>query len=49
MVQKQQFISTDNIKKWTGFTMEKLVKMAENSNKWSKYGHGVDNPQIKDG
>jgi len=39
----------DNIKMWTGLTMEESIKMAEDSNRWRKYVHGVTNPLIKDG
>jgi len=34
---------------WTGLTMEESIKMAEDSNRWRKYVHGVANPLIKDG
>jgi len=39
----------DNIKKWTGLTMEELIRMAEDRDKWRKYVHGVANPWIEDG
>ena len=31
----------DNIKTWTGLPVEKSVRMTEDSDKWSKYVHGV--------
>ena len=33
----------DNIKTWTGLTMEESVRMAEDRDKWRKYVHGVTN------
>jgi len=41
----------DNIKMWTGLTMEESVRMAEDRDrpKWKKYVYGVANPQIEDG
>jgi len=42
----------DNIKTWTGLTMEeKSIRMAENRYrpKWRMYVHGVANPRIEDG
>jgi len=39
----------DNIKTWTGLTMEESVRMAEDRDKWRKYIHGVANPRIEDG
>jgi len=39
----------DNIKTWTGLSMEESVRMTENRNKWRKYVHGVANPRIEDG
>ena len=39
----------DNIKTWTGLTIEESVRMAEDGDKWRKYVHGVANPWIKDG
>jgi len=32
----------DNIKTWTGLTMEESIRMAEVGDKWRKYVHGVD-------
>jgi len=40
----------DNIKTWTGFTMEESIRIAEDCrDKWRKYVHGVVNPRIDDG
>ena len=39
----------DNIKTWTGLSVEESVRMTEDRNKWRKYVHGVANPQIEDG
>jgi len=39
----------DNIKLWTGFSVEESIKMTEDRNKWRKYVHGVANPRIEDG
>ena len=33
----------DNIKTWTGLTVEDSVRMAEDRDKWRKYVHGVAN------
>ena len=34
----------DNIKTWTGFTMEESIRMAEDRDKWRKYVHGCGQP-----
>ena len=39
----------DNIKTWTGLSVEESVRMTEDRDKWRKYVHGVANPRIKDG
>ena len=39
----------DNIKTWTGLSVEESVRMTEDRDKWRKYVHGVANPQIEDG
>jgi len=39
----------DNIKTWTGLTIEESVRMAEDGDKWRNYVHGVANHQIVDG
>ena len=39
----------DNIKTWTGLSVEESVRMTENRDKWRKYVHGVANSRIEDG
>jgi len=39
----------DNVKTWTGLSMEESVRMTEDRDTWRKYVHGVANPQIDDG
>ena len=39
----------DNIKTWTGLSVEDSVRMTEDSDKWRKCVHGVANRRIKDG
>jgi len=39
----------DNIKTWTGLSVEESVRMTEDSDKRRKYVHGVANPRIEDG
>jgi len=39
----------DNIKTWTGLSVEESIKMTEDRDKWRKYVHGVANPRIEDG
>jgi len=39
----------DNIKTWTGLSVEESIRMAEDRDKWRKYVHGVANPRIEDG
>jgi len=39
----------DNIKTWSGLSVEESVRMTEDGNKWRKYVHGVAKPQIEDG
>ena len=39
----------DNIKTWTGLSVEESVRMTEDKDKWRKYVHGVANPGIEDG
>ena len=34
----------DNIKTWTGLSVEESVRMSEDRQKWRKYVHGVANP-----
>ena len=37
---------TDNIKTWTGLSVEESIRMTEDRDKWRKYVHGVANPRI---
>jgi len=39
----------DNIKTWTGLSVEESIRMTEDRDKWRKYVHGVANPRTKDG
>ena len=39
----------DNIKTWTGLSVEKSVRMTKDRDEWRKYVHGVANPRIEDG
>ena len=39
----------DNIKTWTGLSVEESVRMTEDRDEWRKYVHGVANPRIDDG
>ena len=41
----------DNIKTWTGVSVEESVRMTEDRDRWIKYAHvhGVANPWIEDG
>ena len=39
----------DNIKSWTGLSMEESIRMTEDRDKWRKYVHGVANPRIEEG
>jgi len=39
----------DNIKTWTGFSVEESIRMTEDRDKWGKYVHGVANLRIEDG
>ena len=39
----------DNIKTWTGLSLEESVRMTEDRDKWRKYVNGVANPLIEDG
>ena len=42
-------LSMDNIKTWTGLSVEESIRMTEDRDKWRKYVHGVANPRIEDG
>jgi len=37
----------DNIKTWTGLSVEESIRMTEDRDKWRKYVHGVANPQMR--
>ena len=39
----------DNIKSWTGLSVEESIRMTEDRDKWRKYVHGVANRRIEDG
>jgi len=39
----------DNIKTWTGLSVEESIVMTEDRDKWRKYVHSVANPRIEDG
>jgi len=39
----------NNIKTWTGLSVEESIRMTEDRDKWRKYVHGVANHQIGDG
>jgi len=39
----------NNIKTWTGLSVEESVRMTEDRDKWRKYFHGVANPWIEGG
>ena len=39
----------DNIKTWTGLSVEESIRMTEDRDKWRKYVHGVVNSRIEDG
>jgi len=39
----------DNIKTWTGLSVEESIRMTEDRDKWRKYVHGVANCRIEDG
>jgi len=39
----------DNIKSWTGLSVEESIRMTDDRDKWRKYVHGVANPRIEEG
>jgi len=39
----------DNIKTWTGLSVEESIRMTEDRDEWRKYVHVVANPRIEDG
>jgi len=38
----------DNIKTWTGLSVEESIRITEDRDKWRKYVHGVANHRIED-
>jgi len=38
----------DNIKTWTGLSVEESIRMTEDKDKWRKYVHGAANPRMED-
>ena len=36
----------DNIKTWTGLSVEESIRMTKDNDEWRKYVHGVANPRI---
>jgi len=38
----------DNIKTWTGLSVEVSSRMTEDKDKWRKYVHGAANPRMED-
>jgi len=38
----------DNIKIWTGLSVEESIRMTEDRDKWRKYVHDMVNPRIED-
>jgi len=39
----------DNIKMWTGLSVDESVRMTDYRDKWRKYVHDVANPRIEGG
>jgi len=39
----------DNIKTWTGLSVEESIRMTDDRDKWRKYVHGAANRRIEDG
>ena len=39
----------DNVKSWTGLSVEESIRMTADGGKWRKYVHGVANPRIEEG
>ena len=37
----------DNIKSWTGLSVEESIRLTEDRDKWRKYVHGVANPWLE--
>jgi len=45
-VKRRGSVWMDNIKTWTGLSVEEPIRMTEDRDKWRKYVHGVANPRI---
>jgi len=39
----------ENIKTWTGLSVEESIRMTEDGDKWRKFVYGMANPRIEDG
>ena len=39
----------DNIKTWTGLSVEESIRMTKDRDEWRKYVHGVANRRLEDG
>jgi len=39
----------DNIKSWTGLSVEESIRITEDRDTWRKYVHGAANPRIEEG
>ena len=46
---RQRTAWIDNIKTWTGLSVEESIRMTEDRDKWRKYVHYVANDRIEDG
>jgi len=46
---RQRTAWMDNIKTWTGLSVEESIRMTEDRDKWRKYVHGVDRGRLKNG
>ena len=44
---RQRTAWMDNIKTWTGLSVEESIRMTEDRDKWRKYVHGVDRGRLK--
>jgi len=42
-------LDINNIKMWTGLSVEESIKKTEDGDKYRKYVHRVANPRIEDG
>jgi len=46
---RQRTAWIDNIKSWTGLSVQESIRTTEDRDKWRKYIHGVANLRIEDG